>query len=313
MICFRSLFHQRHNKLFGYSTKNSYPSGVDYHKLPRLFHPQQLVLNVPVEINQEDNMHYMLNVMRMKEGSLVRLFNPGNGEFVARMIESPTFGSKKRRKIYFQLLPFHQFRPSVLDQEDCHVKVAMFIPIIKKDRLKYMVEKLTELGVNYIIPIVTQNTEHNINDSKQWNSMENILIQASEQCERLDIPSLCEPRTIDQLCTSIKSTAPVFTTVDLAKPSLLGIDVEHFFICKERSINSTTIVESLNQWKSMNGQRQNTCVGCVIGPEGGWTQAELELLGKISKVSFVSLGCNVLRSETAALMAMGCASLILNS
>lgn len=286
---------------------------LDWHKLPRLYHPHKIDIGRPVAIDQEDITNYILNVMRMKDGSLLRLFNPNDGEYIARLscLSSPAIvgSSKKRKKIEFQLTPFQQTK--VLHNRS-NISIAMLLPIIKKDRFKWMIEKVTELGVDYIIPVITQNTNgENADDQKLWNSVETILIQACEQSERLSIPILFSPWSVKELCASnLTGTFPTHTK------TLSWFSLDSVIVCRERSPDSTNIVEVLETWKrnKINDcHDKHLCIGAIIGPEGGWTNDELANFSKTPNFHFASLGSGILRSETAAVAAITCVSLMVRS
>ncbi len=149
-------------------------------------------------------------------------------------------------------------------------EVHLIFTPIKKARMDFLIEKAVELGVTHLHPILTQNTEtRKINTSR----VRQQIIEAAEQCERLAIP--------------------VFYDLENLENTLNAPDIKTLYACIERSkapkISKVTI-------------EKNTAV--LIGPEGGFTKEEKEMLGRHNKILPVSLGDYILRSETAALYAL---------
>jgi 16S rRNA (uracil1498-N3)-methyltransferase len=148
---------------------------------------------------------------------------------------------------------------------------------LKKTRRKWILEKVTELGVDRIIAVETDFASQDV-----WEEDKHRLqvIEAAEQCERMTLPSLGE-EVWENLMNQMETS-----------------NDESWLICRERS------PDSLPLWQALP---TTTATNVVVGPEGGWSPAELEdLEAHISRnnVHFVSLGSSVLRTETAAIAAI---------
>ncbi|MDP2194157.1 MAG: RsmE family RNA methyltransferase, partial [Alphaproteobacteria bacterium] len=156
--------------------------------------------------------------------------------------------------------------------EQCPQLHLAFAPI-KNDRLHFMIEKATELGVTILQPVITQHTiVHRVNVDK----LIRIAIEASEQCERLCIPKVLEPLKLVDYIQSLE--------------------------------NPKTIAWA---WERMETKDLNTkqspdhptpLTGLFIGPEGGFSQDEVSLLQ--NHCTPISLGQNILRAETAAIVGL---------
>ncbi len=128
-----------------------------------------------------------------------------------------------------------------------------------------LVNMATQMGVGTFVPVITNRTVANhIN----WNRIRKIMTEASEQSNRNSVPQLMEPIKFD----------------DLDLSDLIVAD-ERFAHGKENSI------------KKISGKR------LLIGPEGGFSQAEFEKMDKAGVIG-LSLGKTILRAETAAIVAI---------
>jgi 16S rRNA (uracil1498-N3)-methyltransferase len=138
---------------------------------------------------------------------------------------------------------------------------------IKPHLTHFVVEKATELGISDIQPILFDLTQcREVNVSK----LQAIAIEASEQCERLTVPHI---HTSQKLASFLENLPTV-----------------RWFAAVERCGDAPTL------------QSTNEAVGVLIGPEGGFSAREKSSISSCMQV--VSLGANVLRSETAAICAL---------
>lgn len=228
----------------------------------RLFvdHPLSAETQITLDQNQA---HYLNNVMRLSLGDEVHVFNGQDGEWSGELTEA----HKKKACLRLQ----HQIRGQ-LDEPDV---VLAFAPI-KKQRLDFLIEKATELGVSRLIPVMTRRT----NSARvRYDRLCAQVIEASEQCERLNIPHLED-------------------AVDL--PGLIKNwpDDRKLFVMNERG-GAQPILTALQDHKSSKA-------AFLVGPEGGFDPSELDLLEKLPFVVPISAGPRILRAETAALSALSC-------
>ena len=126
-----------------------------------------------------------------------------------------------------------------------------------------MIEKAVELGVTDIHPITTDRTQNaKINSDK----VKRYIIEATEQCERMSLPTL---HTITKL-----------TDCDFRPNTFAALERQHLNVFQGNIKDDITI---------------------LIGPEGGWSGDEIDYLSNHKNITAVSLGDNILRAETAAL------------
>ena len=133
------------------------------------------------DFNVEQN-HHVVNVMRMKEGNIVRLVDPRSIAFSAAISYS---GNKAFAMVLEELKEDHELP----------VRVTLLMALIKNDKWDMMLQKATELGVSRIVPFESSRTVVKVSsniDKKliRWNK---IVQEASEQCKRTVIPEIMSP------------------------------------------------------------------------------------------------------------------------
>ena len=164
------------------------------------------------------------------------------------------------------------------EKTDKKLSVSVAFSLIKEKRLNYLLQKTTELGVNKLIPIETKRSVVKIEGNKEKTKIDRwkkICKEASEQSFRADIPEISGILTLK---------------------NLVNLDYDLKLVC---SLNKNT----KNIKKIL--EKNNKCVKIllVVGPEGGFDPLEEEHLLENGFKS-VSLGENVLRAETAPVVAL---------
>lgn len=273
------------------------------HKLPRIY-VDQVFSGIESKLQlDEANTNYVHNVMRLRSGDYVRIFNERYGEYIAAIVGSDTRNSRRVSKLTLSLS--RQLLAATVAIDSKKPQLSIYFAPVKKDKMKLIVEKATELGVNEFQPIITQNTNVDISSESMISSLKTVIIQSVEQSERLDVPlmhpSLTWGEFRNRVTEAINSSS---------SPTL-------FLLCRERS--DQTLVHPL--LKILSNVKTNVSkIVIVIGPEGGFTQQEfrdLETLAalatplesKATAVYQVSLGNQVLRAETAAIASISVVSL----
>ena len=148
--------------------------------LPRLYVDPPLSVGVAVGLDAAQA-NYLGNVLRLKEGGEVLLFDGVSGEWLARVVEAG-----KRRMILAVVEPT---RP----QEAVPDLTLAFAPI-KKARVDWLVEKAVELGVAQLQPVITQRT---IVDKLNLERMRSHIVEAAEQCGRTALATIDPPVKLD--------------------------------------------------------------------------------------------------------------------
>jgi 16S rRNA (uracil1498-N3)-methyltransferase len=205
--------------------------------------------------------------MRVGEQEDVLLFDGASGEWLAKVALTG------RRTC--TPTPFEQTRA----QPASTASVALHFALLKPKRLTQLCEKATELGATTLCPLVSERT---VVRSANVDKLRAICMEAAEQSGRLSVPDVLEPS--ESLADCLRAAAA---------------DGARVFACDERPGCETRLIDVLRQ---PTGAAQRRHTAFVIGPEGGWSPAEFELLR--AHAELVSLGPNVLRAETAALSAL---------
>ena len=150
--------------------------------LPRLFVATPLATGARVELDAAQA-NYVANVMRMKQGGRLLLFDGASGEWLAEILEAG-----RKRLILSAIEPT---RP----QESVPDLWLAFAPV-KKGRVDWLVEKAVELGVARLMPVITQRT---IVDKLNLDRLRAHIVEAAEQCGRTSLAAIEEPVKLDAL------------------------------------------------------------------------------------------------------------------
>lgn len=144
--------------------------------LPRLFVRVPLQEGIGVELDTAQA-NYLGNVMRLRQGAELSLFDGSSGEWLARISEA---GRKRMALTVGRRLREPETLPDVW---------LAFAPV-KRTQTDWLVEKATELGAVKLIPVMTRRT---IVERVKLERLESIAIEAAEQCGRTRIPAIEEP------------------------------------------------------------------------------------------------------------------------
>jgi 16S rRNA (uracil1498-N3)-methyltransferase len=212
--------------------------------------------------------NYLRNVLRLKPGEPILLFNGRDGEWRARFAEAGKRGAV--------LTVDAQVRP----QEQAPDIDYLFAPL-KRARLDYMVQKATEMGAARLRPVLTR---HTAPERVNLGRMRANAIEAAEQCGILHVP---EVRALEKLEHAVETWDPARTLI----------------FCDEGSDATDPI--------AVLGRLRRGPLALLIGPEGGFAQAERELLASKPFVARISLGPRILRADTAAVSALALLNAVL--
>ncbi len=158
----------------------------------RLFVAADLSANAVIEMDRA-HANYLLNVLRMKDGDKVLLFNGRDGEWLCEV--SP----KGRKSCHLHALSQTRTQPAP------YTLHYIFAPL-KKSRLDYMVQKAVEMGAGVLQPVITAHTQ---NSKLNIERLRANVVEASEQCGILNIPALNEPMKLDSLLENWDENCPL--------------------------------------------------------------------------------------------------------
>ncbi len=230
----------------------------------RLFVETDLAAGVEAPLD-EAQAHYLRHVMRRAEGAPLVLFNGRDGEWTATLA--------LRGKKAAAALVGACTRPQAAEPD----LWLCFAPV-KRARIDYIAEKATELGVAVLQPIVTQ---HTIVERVNLERLRANAVEAAEQTERLSVPEVRAPVDLAQLL----GAWPAGRRLLMCDETGGGRPIAHVLAALDDAARAAP-------W------------AIVVGPEGGFAEAELAALRRIKDVTAVGLGPRILRADTAALAAL---------
>jgi 16S rRNA (uracil1498-N3)-methyltransferase len=229
-------------------------------KSPRLFVADALGEGTRIAAAREQA-NYLLNVLRLKDGDAILVFNGRDGEWRARI------AGAARRTCTMALE--ERTRPQTA-LPDLHY---LFAPL-KHARLDYMVQKAVEMGAGRLSPVLTQFTQVSRVNSER---MAANVVEAAEQCGVLALPPVDPPRRLAD--------------------ALAGWDAgRRLVFCDE----AAAVADPARTLGALPGGP----AALLIGPEGGFSDAERADLLSRPFVTAVSLGPRILRADTAAVAAL---------
>lgn len=230
-------------------------------RIPRIYTTATLAANMSLLLEEAPS-HHLSKVLRMQPGRELTVFNGTGGEYTAQI----TAMHKKQVEIRLG-----SFDPA---NRESPLAVELAIGISKGERMDWVVQKATELGVSRLTLLPTGRTEVRLQGERLEKKMahwQNIIISACEQCQRNRLPELCY--------------AADFNTW------LEGVEAEQRFVLHHRD---------------SQGLPDNTrarSVALLIGPEGGLSDEEIRL-ALAQGFQPLTLGPRVLRTETAPVAAL---------
>lgn len=203
--------------------------------------------------------HYLKNVMRKESGDFIYAFND--------LVEW-------KCKINFVqndfIVPFEFIRHKKKIED-----IWICFSLIKKSGVKNLIQKASEIGVVNIIPMIT---EHSEKLSLPNEKLKKISIEATEQCDSLNVPKISETQALENLLDKWEKDRLIFFCDETGGENILNFK------------------SKLNDYKKF---------AIFIGPIGGWSQNDKNNITKKNIVK-INLGQNILKADTAAIYTLSC-------
>ena len=232
-------------------------------RINRFFHPTPILVDENIELSVEAA-HHCANVLRLKVGTAIVLFDGSGKEFACELSDV-----QKRKVVVLAMTELH-----IDPQSPLSIHLAQGVS--KGDRMEWVLQKATELGVTEITPLITERCNVKLDEArweKKVSQWKKVIIGACEQSGRNTLPILNAPVQLNAFMA--QSTRQVRLTL------------------------APTAEKSFSELAQPNSHGYRL----VIGPEGGLSSNEIHQLGE-SGYQEARFGPRILRTETAALAAI---------
>ncbi len=236
--------------------------------MPHFFIGSNEIINTKlVRITDKENYRHIARALRARVGEKLLLIDEGQVQYETIISEITN------QEIVCEI------QKSYPSKRDLDFDLFLAQSPLRSDSQLTIMEKATELGVRGVYPVLTDNcaVKKDVAQSKieKW---QKVMYEASKQCERAKIPK-CYP----------------LTTLH----EVINCDFDRIIVFGERSTE-----QSLKQYLSENKINNGEKLLVIIGPEGGFSQAEFEFF-KENKFPIISLGDLILKADTAVIVALG--------
>jgi 16S rRNA (uracil1498-N3)-methyltransferase len=215
----------------------------------------------------ERNHHYLLHVLRVKSDQTIQLFDGSGAEFIARIIDT---GRKSIRVLVESVV-------DELVENESPLQTMLAIAVSKGERMDWVVQKATELGIHQIQPLITRRVDVKLNgerSEKKQQHWQGIAVAACEQSGRRIVPIVHKPCALDKYL--LQSSAELKFVLRAGGESLAKLSEQH---------------------------KVPTSAELLIGPEGGLDENEISAAEKSGFIA-TGFGPRVLRTETAPIVAL---------
>jgi 16S rRNA (uracil1498-N3)-methyltransferase len=233
---------------------------------PRIYYPNTFSLNQEIRLDLKVSRH-LLKSLRLKPGAFIQVFDGKGNEWTGEIKKI------QRSQAIIKL------NKQIDTQTESPLFIHLVYSIARFEKTDWVIQKATELGVNKITPIISEHGEVHLKEEKaiekklsRWQS---IAVSACEQSGRAKLP-------------------------DIERPI-------HFNNWINQPLSGLNLIFHVKDGKHLSLRAQKApsqTINLLVGPEGGFSQREVEL-AKQKKFELVSLGPRTLRTETAAIIAVG--------
>lgn len=222
------------------------------------------------------DVNHIRNVLRMHSGEEISVSNGTDGRDYRCEIDTITEDEVLCRLMFIKE-----------DGVELPVRITLFQGLPKADKMELIIQKAVELGAAEIVPVATARCVVKLDDKKAKSKVERwqgISEAAAKQSKRAVVPQVCAPMSMKEALNYASEMAMAAIPYELAE----GMQATDRF------------VEDVCRLASQKDGEERPQIGIFIGPEGGFTEEEIELAQE-KEVCPLSLGKRILRTETAGL------------
>ncbi|MFV0276279.1 MAG: 16S rRNA (uracil(1498)-N(3))-methyltransferase [Parahaliea sp.] len=229
-------------------------------RVPRIHTPQALAAGAELTLEPGPSAH-LVRVLRLGNGAALALFDGVGNEFAA------TLTAAARHAVVVRL---GERLPNAAESP---LAIELGIGISRGERMDWVLQKATELGVASVVPLLTERTEVRLRAEraqKKQQHWQQVMVSACEQCGRARLPALSDPRPLADWARDCRA--------------------ERRYVLHHRATPA-------------GGSGAPASVALAVGPEGGLSETEIDLC-LAAGFTALTLGPRVLRTETAPLAAL---------
>ncbi len=220
---------------------------------------------------------HLIKVLRMRSGARVTLFN-GDGFDYSAEIEAP-----KPEAAELRVISQHR------NDAESPLKITLIQALCRGEKMDWVLEKATELGVHRIIPVQTERTEVQLDAERAGKRLahwQRVVISACEQCGRASLPEILPLLNLDARLAS-RLTAPWQSN---------GMQAGSAWVLEP---GENLLSQRIAELKLLAPQTMEI----AVGPEGGFSERDLAQF-RAANFQPVSFGPRILRTETAGITAL---------
>ena len=246
-------------------------------RLTRVYTPDLLSPDTAVVLSAMPSAH-LIKVLRLRAGAKAILFNGNGTDYLCEILAA------KPEAAQLQIL---SAQPAAAESS---LKITLLQAICRGDKMDWVLEKATELGVTHIIPVQSERSEVQLDSeraSKRREHWQRVVVSACEQSGRAFVPQVETLQTLGNRLSGAVSAVTKFVLEPGGAP-----------------ISSASVVMLREHLSAALAARPtSTSVALAVGPEGGWSERDLAQL-TLGGFSQVAIGPRVLRTETAGVAAI---------
>ncbi|MBP7088240.1 MAG: 16S rRNA (uracil(1498)-N(3))-methyltransferase [Candidatus Omnitrophica bacterium] len=220
-----------------------------------------------ISISDKNILNKLRNVLRLRKGHRINVFDGAGREFVYEIEElDRKYCSIRQKNILKKVKPLQK-------------KITLAFPLVREEKLDFILQKSTELGVYEFIPFICErslNIKCSEAKSERWKK---IIREAARQSERLWLPQLNRIISFNDMISS--------------------------------EYDYKIVASASGDYFGGNFKGNNYSIIIVVGPEGGFSDSENQFL-KDKHFKFVKLLENILRVETACIFSVGLVNYFIN-
>ncbi len=233
----------------------------------RLYIDADLHEGARAELTREQA-NYLLNVLRLRDGEPLHVFNGRQGEWSARV------SARGRRDAALDI-------GEIVRPQDAPCDLHYLFAPLKHARLDYMVQKAVEMGASRLCPVLTRRTQATRVNTERMRAN---AIEAAEQCGVLSLADVDEPVKFESVIAQWPQDRLLVFCDEDAPPG-----------------------DPVAALRAECGGDARTPLAVLVGPEGGFDPAERRMLLSLDRAVAISLGPRILRADTAAVAALAVA------